>query len=50
MNAFALKHILIWQKYTNTYAEHDSESSKWLNALLIAYSTDALNIQVNEKF
>ena len=50
MNSFTIKHVLLWQKYTNTYAKHDEESSKWLNALLIASSTDELNIRVNENF
>ena len=50
MNAFTIEHVLLWQKDTNTYADHDSESSKCIGALLIASSTDELNIQVNEKF
>ena len=50
MKAFMIQHVLLWQKYTNTYAEHNTESIKWLNALIIASSTDELNIQVNEKF
>ena len=50
MNSFTLKHVLLWQKDTNTYAERDAESIKCLNVLLIASSTDYLNIRVNEKF
>ena len=50
MNALTLDHVLLCQKETNTYAEHDAYISKWLNALLIASSTDELNIRVNEIF
>ena len=50
MNAFTLKHVLLWEKDTNTYFEHDVDSIKWLNSLLIASSTDELNILVNENF
>ena len=49
-NDFALEHVYLWKKETNTYSEQDAESSKQLNALLIASSTDELNIEVNEKF
>ena len=50
MKSLMLDHMLLWEKYTNTYANNDVESSKWLNALLVAYSTDELNIRVNDKF
>ena len=50
MKSLTLDHMLLWEKYTNTYANNDVESSKWLNALLVAYSTDELNIRVNDKF
>ena len=50
MNSFTLEHLLLWKKYTNTYANNNSENNKWLNKLLIATSTDALNMRVNEKF
>ena len=50
MNAFTLEHVLLWKKYTNTYADNDAESSKWINALIISSSTDQLNIWFNEKF
>ena len=50
MNAFTPDHVLLWQKDTNTYVEHDAERSKWLNALIIASPTDEQNIQVNNKF
>ena len=50
MNAFTLKHVLLWKNYTDTYAKHDSDSINWLNTLLITTSTDALNIRFNDKF
>ena len=50
MNAFTLDHVLLWQKYTDTYAKHDAEISKWINSLIIASSMYELNIQVNENF
>ena len=50
MNDFKLKHVLLWQNYTITYTEHNSESSKCIDAIIVASSTDELNIQVNEKF
>ena len=50
MNAFTFEHYLQWQKDTNTYVDHNAESSKWLNALIFASSMDELNIRVNEKF
>ena len=50
MNAFTLEHVLLWKKDTNTYSEHDVDSIKWLNSLLIASSTDELNILVNKNF
>ena len=50
MNKFALDHVYLWKKETNTYDEHNVESSKQLNELLIASSTDELNIRVNDKF
>ena len=34
----------------NTYPENESERRNWINALLIASSTDELNIRVNEEF
>ena len=49
-NAFMLEHVLLWQNDTNTYAEHNTDIIKWLNTLLVESSTDALNIQVNDKF
>ena len=39
MNAFALKHILLYQKDTNTYSNRDAESIKCLNILIIDSST-----------
>ena len=50
MKAFMIQHVLLWQNFTNTYAKHNAESSKWPNKLLFDSSTDALNIRVNEKF
>ena len=50
MNAFTLKHVLLWENDANTYAEHNADISKWLSALLIASSTDALNIRFNGNF
>ena len=50
INAFMLDHVLLWKKGTNTYADNNVEISKWINALIIASSTDELNIWVNEKF
>ena len=50
MNAFTFNHVLLWEKVTNTYTEHNTESSKCINALCIASSTNELNIQVNDKF
>ena len=47
MNSFTLGHVILWGKGTNTYSKHDSEIIKWLNILLISYSTDELNILVN---
>ena len=44
MNAFRIEHALIWKNDTNIYADHNAEISKWLNALLIASSTDGINI------
>ena len=40
LNAFTLKHILLWQNYTNTYANRNAERIKCLDVLLIASSTD----------
>ena len=50
MSAFTLEHMLLWGKYNDTYAEHDADSIKWINSLLISSSTDELNIQVDNKF
>ena len=50
MNAFMLDHVLLWENDTNTYAKHDAERSKWLNTIIIASSTDALNIRVYGNF
>ena len=50
MNAFRLKHMLLWKNDTETYSKHNAESSKWINKIPIANSTDVLNIQVNENF
>ena len=50
MNVLTLNPVLLCKNNTNTYAKNDAESSKWLNALLIAYSMEKLNIRVNEKF
>ena len=50
MNAFTLKHVLLCQTDTDTFAHHDAEISKWINVLLIASSTDELNIRVNNNF
>ena len=50
MNAFTLEHVILWKNDTNTYAENDKDIRKWINPLLIASSTDELNIQLNEKF
>ena len=50
MNAFTLDHVILWKKDTNTYSYHDAESSKWINELSIASSTDELNIRVNGNF
>ena len=50
MNALTLVNMFLRKKDTNRYAKHDAESSKWLNALLIDSSTNALNNRVNEKF
>ena len=50
MNSFTLEHVLLCQKDTNTYAEHNAEIRKWLNTLLVDSSTDALNIRVIDKF
>ena len=50
MNIFTLKHVLLYKKYTNTYPEHNAECSKRISALLIASSTNEINIWFNEKF
>ena len=50
MNVLTLNHVLPCKKYTYTYANNNAEIIKWLNALIVAYSMDELNIRVNEKF
>ena len=42
--------MILRNKDTNTYDKNNAEGIKWLNKILIDTSTDALNIQVNEKF
>ena len=49
MNSFTIKQVLLLQNDTSTYDKHDTEISKWINALRTASSTDEINIQVNEK-
>ena len=50
MNAFTLEHFLQWKKDTYNYAKNDADRSKCINAIIISYSTDEINIRVNEKF
>ena len=50
MNAFTLEHLLQWKKDTYTYAKNDADRSKCINAIIISYSTDEINIRVNENF
>ena len=50
MNSFMLEKMIPWEKDTNTYAEHDAESSNCLNTLLITSSMDSHNILVNDNF
>ena len=40
MDAFTLKHVLLWQKDANTYSKDDAYSIKWLNELLISFEMD----------
>ena len=49
MNPFTLEHMLLWQKDTNNYVKNDAESNKRPNELIIASSTDELNIKFYEK-
>ena len=50
MNIFTLEHVLLYKKYTNTYPKHNAECSKRISELLIASSTNEINIWFNEKF
>ena len=45
----SLDRVIAWQYDTNEYSEVDAESSKWLDHLLVASSTDELNIRVTYK-
>ena len=49
MDSLTLEQMLLWQKDTNNYVKNDAESNKRPNELIIASSTDELNIRVNEK-
>ena len=50
MNDFRINHVLLCQKYTNTYADRDAEIRKWIYALIIYSSMDGINIWFNRSF
>ena len=47
MNAFTLEHVILWEKGTNTYDEHDVESVKafmWLRRYKVVSYPPHLNL------